>query len=284
MKVKELKKGINFIPDFMQKEKTQRRRMFIVALSTAVFTLLSFAVYFIPEVKAFTLSVQLQNIETEMRFLEDVKGIKNKLEDTQTKLDKKAKILQDIKKEEVNVIFLTDKLISAAPKNVLLAYFSVDGKDKVNINYIINNPVEATELVNNLKSLNIFEKVDMPNIPIVDRKTDVVFRLKLKDNILAVSAAPAKSSTEQVAKETMPASKTNTLSKTTNSSTTGKSTTSTGKGTTTTKNTTSTSKGTAVTNNTTSTNKGTTSSGSNTNKGAAANTTSTTSKSTNTVN
>ena len=178
-------KEINFIPDFVIKENQNKARLIMVAVGTVVFTLMAFAVYFIPEVRLSILSIQNENMNTEMKFLEDVKEIKNKLENLEARVDKKKKALEDISRNEVDVVLLMEKLTAAAPQNVSLTFFSVSGPENINVQYIINNPVEASNLVDNLRKLDIFERVEMPSIPIVDRRTDVKFNLKLKSGALS---------------------------------------------------------------------------------------------------
>lgn len=179
--MKKIVKEINFIPDFMLKEKEHTGRRIAVALGTAAIVLICFAVYYLPELKVFSLSEQLKNLNVELNFYSDVKEIKNKLEETEAKLAKKKAILDEISKGEVDVISMLEKLTEAAPQNVALSYLSTTGTDDINVSYIVNNPIEANQLVENLRKLDIFEKVEMPpGIPIVDRMTNIDFKLKLK--------------------------------------------------------------------------------------------------------
>lgn len=178
-KKKQIKKDINFIPDFMMKEKNAVKRLFAVAVGTAIFTLVSFGVYFVPEIKIFTLTEQIKNADKEIEFYKDVEDLYKKMKATEEKLKKKKKIIDEISKNEIDVAVLMDKLISAEPQGVQMTYIKVNDKMEVSVSYVINNPIEANELVENLRNLNLFEQVNMPNIPIVDRRTDISFNLKL---------------------------------------------------------------------------------------------------------
>ena len=181
MKTVNISKEINFIPDFVIAERNKINRLIVVAFSTTFITLLAFSVYFFPEMKIFTLNIQVDNAKMELRSMEDVRAIKSKLDQAQSKLNQKKKILDDINKSEVDAIGLMDKLNSAAPENVVLTYLSVNGKDDIKVTYSINNPIEATELTNNLRALNLFQDVSTPVVPIEDQKSDVNFALKLKN-------------------------------------------------------------------------------------------------------
>ncbi|MGE5328868.1 MAG: hypothetical protein ACM3KR_05110 [Deltaproteobacteria bacterium] len=181
-KNKQINKNINFVPEFMIREKNAIKRLFIVGIATAVFTLVSFGVYFVPELKIFTLTEQIKNADKEIEFYKDVEVLYKKLNDTEKKLKEKKKIIQEISKNDIDVAALMDKLISAEPQGVQMTYMSITDKMEVAVSYVINNPIEANSLVENLVKLNIFEQVNMPDIPIVDRKTDISFRLKLIDS------------------------------------------------------------------------------------------------------
>lgn len=180
--MKNIVKEINFIPVFVIEERKRIARMIRVAIITAVITLAGFAIYFLPDIQISILKDTLRNYDTELNYLDDIKKIERKLKEVETKLTNKKKILEEINKEEVDIIFLIDKLSSARPPNVILTYLSIDKNKEVNVSYIVNNPVEATQLVNNLINLNIFEKVELPSIPLMDKKTDISFKLKLKTN------------------------------------------------------------------------------------------------------
>jgi Tfp pilus assembly protein PilN len=180
MSAMNLHKEINFIPDFMIYEKNKVKRMITVALVTTVVALAGFSIYFFPDMKMFTLNIQLNNLKVDIKGLEDVREIKNQLEKTENKLNAKKKILDEVSKDEVDVMSLMDKLATAAPENVVMTYLSVSGKNDINVSYSINNPIEATNLANNLRNLNLFQTVEMPAIPIVDQKRDINFALKLK--------------------------------------------------------------------------------------------------------
>lgn len=175
-----LHKEINFIPDFMIYEKNKVKRMISVGIITTVIALTGFSIYFFPDMKKITLDVQLKNLDVDIKSLEDVREIKNQLEKTENKLNVKKKILDEVSKNEVDVMSLMDKLAAATPENVELTYLSVSGKDGINVSYSINNPIEATNLANNLRNMNLFQTVEMPSIPIVDQKRDINFALKLK--------------------------------------------------------------------------------------------------------
>ncbi len=82
----------------------------------------------------------------------------------------------------MDIGFVLEKLTSAVPQNVKLSYFSTSDSGDISASYIINNPVEGTKLTGNLRKLNIFERVDTPSMPMVDRKTDVSFKLRLKSS------------------------------------------------------------------------------------------------------
>jgi len=178
-KKKQINKSINFVPDFMIKEKNAVRRWFTVGIATAIFTVVSFGVYFVPELKIFTLTEQIKNADKEITFYKDVEDLYDKLNSTEEKLKKKKKIIQEISKNDIDVAMLMDKLISVEPQGVELTYMSINDKMEVAVSYVINNPIEANSLVENMGRLNIFEQVNMPDIPIVDKKTDINFRLKL---------------------------------------------------------------------------------------------------------
>ncbi len=180
--MKGISKEINFIPDFMEKEKEQKKRMVKVAILTTIFTLMCFAVYFIPDLQTEFMEAELTSLESREKLMADVKQIKDDLEDTEKKLNQKKSIIEEVSKGEVDIVFVLDKLTSAAPQNVKLSYFSTSDSGEISASYIINNPVEGTKLVANLRKFDIFERVDMPSMPMVDRKTDISFRLKLKSN------------------------------------------------------------------------------------------------------
>lgn len=180
-KEKRIQKGINLIPDFMLKERHSAKRLFIVGLLTVVITLASYAVYIIPEMKIFTLGIQIENVNNELKAFKDLQVLDDKFKETKNKLDQKKEILKSITENEIDIMPLINKVLSAAPQNVFLSYLNVGENKEISVSYIINNPVEANLLANNLRKLNMFEKVDMPSIPIVDRKMDISFKLKLKD-------------------------------------------------------------------------------------------------------
>ena len=175
-----LHKEINFIPEFMISERNKVKRMITVAVVTTILTLVGFSIYFFPDIKINALKIERDYLDADIRGLEDVREIKNQLEKTENKLNAKKKILYEISKDEVDVISLMDKLTNAAPENVVMTYVSVNGKNDINVSYSINNPIEATNLANNLRNTNLFQTVEMPSIPIVDQKRDINFALKLK--------------------------------------------------------------------------------------------------------
>ena len=163
-------------------EKERFGRMIAVAIGAGAIALICFAVYFIPELQVFSLSERVKNMNVELSFYSDVKDINNRLKETEAKLVKRKGILEEVSKGEVDIAMMLEKLTTAAPKNVVLSYFSTTGGGNINASYIINNPIEANQLEDNLKKLNIFEKVEMPAIPIVDRRTEANLKLTLKSD------------------------------------------------------------------------------------------------------
>lgn len=182
MKIKS--KRINFVPEFMIKEREQRRRMVITGITTLIITLLGFSIYFIPWFKNFSLEQACKNYNLEIEYADEENKLLNELKDKQDKLNKKRDLLSKLDKQEINIPLLLDKLAGIAPKEVIFSYLSVKENKQVDVRYSVNNPLEISNLAKNLEKLNIFEKVEIPNVPIVDRKTDVVFKLKLKDNLV----------------------------------------------------------------------------------------------------
>lgn len=178
-----IKKEINIIPEFMEIEMAKRKKMFIIVITTFLALMFCFSLYYYPQYKLKTMNEENKKLQAQIDDMKDVKDIKDKLNDLETQTKKKRDILTEANKSEVDINYLIAKLTANVPKNVLLAYFSVNGRDKVSVSYIVNNPVEATELLNTLRDLDIFEKVEMPNIPIMDRRTDVNFKLKMKSGI-----------------------------------------------------------------------------------------------------
>jgi len=181
---KQIKKSINFIPDFMFEHKKAAKRIFLVAVATAILTVASFGIYYVPELKIFSLTEKNQNLDREIEFFKDVEDLYNNLNATKKKLENKKKIIQEISKNEIDIVALIDKLILAAPQGVKISYMGFNDKLEVSVSYIINNPIEANALVDNLNNLNIFKQVEMPTIPIVDKKTDISFKLMLRDSKL----------------------------------------------------------------------------------------------------
>lgn len=177
---KQINKNINFVPEFVIKEKQALKRIFLVAFLTAVLTLTCFGIYYIPELKIFALNEKIENLNREINFFEDVQKLYDNLKATREKLENKKKIIEEISKNEIDIIPLIDKLISAAPQGVETSYIAFNDKKEISVSYIINNPIQANALVDNLNKLNIFEQVEMPTIPIVDKKTDISFKLKLR--------------------------------------------------------------------------------------------------------
>lgn len=173
-------KQINFIPDFMVSERAVLRRRYLIALITFITTLFCFSLYFIPELKEFTLEHQLQNINIEIKALTDEKALQEKLDSIQARVERKRAILQEIANSDVDVLYVINKITSSVPSNVMLSYINISGRDKVGISYSVNSPADLPVLVNRLRELDLFETVSMPNIPIMDKKTDVSFALKLK--------------------------------------------------------------------------------------------------------
>jgi len=181
---KQINKSINFVPEFMLKQKQAVKRMFLVAVGTVILTVSSFGIYYVPELKIFSLTEKIQNLDREIEFFKDVEDLYNKLNTTKERLEKKKKIIQEISKDEFDIIAVMNKVVSATPQGVEISYINFNDKLAVSLSYTINNPIEANTLVDNLNKLNIFEQVEMPTIPIVDKKTDISFKLKLRDSKL----------------------------------------------------------------------------------------------------
>lgn len=240
--MKESAKQINFTPAFMVKEKSQRWRIINVAVITFVVTLFCFAIYYIPVLKAFSLSIQSNNINTEMRALGDAKTIKEKFDKILTRSESKSAKLEEIDKNDIDILFIYDKINATKAKGILLSGITISGRDNISINYVISNPLQIADLVESLKNSNLFESVTMPNVPILDRETTIIFRLKLKSgvalrkNLLETVAAeeavvPPAANTQQPAtkpveqKSTTPAQKSTTTKATTPKKTPTKATT-----------------------------------------------------------
>ncbi|MGE5472691.1 MAG: PilN domain-containing protein [Ignavibacteriales bacterium] len=179
-KKKQVNKNINFVPDFVIKQRKAVQRMFLVAFATAIFTLTSFGIYYVPELKIFSLQERIDNLDREIEFFKDIQDLYNNLNAAKEKLENKKKIIEEISKNEFDIVPLIDKLTSAVPQGVEITYIGFNDKLEVSVSYIINNPIEANALVDNLNKLNIFEQVDMPTIPIADKKTEISFKLKLR--------------------------------------------------------------------------------------------------------
>lgn len=174
---------INFIPEFVHKENIRKQRMILITLITVIITLLCFAIYFIPQYKLFTLTNKLNNYDIELKYAKDELKLLNELELTQKSYNKKKDLVNELSKDEFDISILMTELNQAAPKEVIFSFFSVSGSE-VAVKYTVNTPVEISQLVENLKKLDIFDKVSMPNVPIVDIKTDVVFNLKLNSKFI----------------------------------------------------------------------------------------------------
>lgn len=182
----ELSKGINFIPEFIVKENEKKKRKVMIATITAIITLFGICIYFIPEYELFILNTKSVKINTEINNMQDIKNIKQQLDETKEKLDAKKKILEEIRSKESDVELITKKLLAITPSNVVLDYYNITDGKTISVNYIINTPEDMVELTNRLKGLELFEKVEIPVMPIVDRKANVNFRLKLAKSVPVV--------------------------------------------------------------------------------------------------
>lgn len=175
-----VKKEINLLPQFVIKQKNELKRIIIITITTIALTLFGFAIYYTPQLKLLSLSVKLKGVNEEIEFMSDAKQLKDKLDSTQAILDKKNGILKEIDADDVDIVPLLDKLTKATPENVRLSFLNVNGKNDISADYVIHNPIELNDLINNLKKLDIFKDVQTPNVPITDRQTDVAFKLQLK--------------------------------------------------------------------------------------------------------
>lgn len=110
----------------------------------------------------------------------DVEALVNELQQKKNSLEYKAKLLEDIKKENVDVVAILNTLKDNLPRNIFISNISID-KENVDVTFIFKDKktLDAAKLVVALNKTGIFQQVDLDKVNLDDNVDEITLKLKL---------------------------------------------------------------------------------------------------------
>lgn len=167
---------INLIPqDFLLRRQKKKEKYYIfiaMVLITSSFVLL----YLYPEIMIRRYENRVSQVMTALVETEAEEKKYASLLAYKEELEEKIRITEEIEKNTISPIELLDRLATLLPRGVLVDSFSFN-REKLNISFVVQNPVQVLELMTVLEELEIFHVEQPAVIPLMEREETVHFTL-----------------------------------------------------------------------------------------------------------
>lgn len=172
-------KDINFLPDYVLQRQVKAKRNATILAWVFVFAFMAGAFYLTPiQIRKYYVA-QKNNELIKLSRLSDVQKKVNALEEFKRNMDKKKNVIGDINKKQVRVIANIDEINKKMPSGVILKNIKFTAKE-FNTHYIVNTPLEVVDLLENLEKSDLYKKITIVSVPIVNKNTIVNIKLELK--------------------------------------------------------------------------------------------------------
>lgn len=176
---KEDKDDINLLHQVALTKKKHKRHKLITVLTAL--TIVSGVGYGFG--KPFVITTQntyhINQLQSKIDSHSEVKRLYAEFETSNIERKNKEKFINNIKKENIDVIKLYKTLEKVVPSYVQLEYISLQDSGKIALHFTIDKTLDVAKLISLLKDSNLFIEVNVDSVKINDEKQDISFLLEL---------------------------------------------------------------------------------------------------------
>lgn len=174
-------KDINFVPDYVFEKQLKAKKQAVTMFWAAICVVFVLGLFSAPKIAYKYYDMYVKKLDAQLLQLSDVREKVNLLSRVTADKEMKKNVLSNIDKDQIMITKLVSRIENVLPNNIEMKSYSLT-QDMFNVSFKVYTPLEIIELMNRLESLNLFEKVDISSLPIVDTDYIVSFSLKFKEN------------------------------------------------------------------------------------------------------
>lgn len=174
-------KDINFLPERIVNARKKRKNAFFYSFLSMLFLALACGAVLLPVHIAQGYREKLGSINEDIKKLEPARPHYEEMERLSAELAQKEMALQDIYNNQLKTTDLLKQINSALPIGCYVTILEVKAKEELIIEVVTRNPVETAKVQVGLRSLELFQKVelaDVSNVPFMNGPHPVKFSLK----------------------------------------------------------------------------------------------------------
>ncbi|MDF9409766.1 hypothetical protein L7E55_15655 [Pelotomaculum isophthalicicum JI] len=191
-------KDIDFLPQrftLERKKNKQRLLLIMIIFIVAVFAGLSVWVPFKMEKE---LLAKSKTLDENINMLNRATPTYNQMIAKQKEYEQKKQTVNNLESNVFKVIPFLEKVSEVTPQGVYVSQLAIIADEGVNITFISNSPVETANILVGLRKLDIFQSVNIEEVPFVGNPSQVKFNLRFK----WAKEAPNKDTSKDTAKDT----------------------------------------------------------------------------------
>lgn len=172
-------KDINFLPEnLIENNKRAQKNLGKFVIFTAIVLILA-GLLVIPQIIYMYYDAQANSLDLQLKSLSEVQKKVNTLNDLKSQASRKTNAIEEITSSQTKVTEIANKIISGIPATVSLKNYSISGTD-IGLSFMVDTPLETIDLIKSLEGLDMFEKVTIPSVSIIDKSDTITMSLKLK--------------------------------------------------------------------------------------------------------
>jgi len=173
-------KDINFLPQRIRLAREKNRQKLILFFASfALVALISLAVW-IPFKLEQDYLAKVKALDEKLSALNQATPVYNQMLAKQKEYDQKEQALEALGKSEFKVLPFLEKVSEVLPPGTYISHLSVTADEGANITFITSDPVKTASFIVGLRSLDIFESVDVETVPFMDSSKPLELKLRFK--------------------------------------------------------------------------------------------------------
>lgn len=173
-------KDIDFLPQRIKLARKKKRQKWILIVVFFVLAVLVGLAVWIPFKLERDYRAKVKALDEKLSALNQAAPVYSQMLAKQKEYDLKKMTLDDLEKSSFKVLPFLERISEVTPPGVYISHLSVTADEGANITFISPGPVETAAMVVGLRSLDIFESVDIETVPFTNESKPVQLNLRFK--------------------------------------------------------------------------------------------------------
>lgn len=173
-------KDIDFLPQRIKLAREKKRQRMIIVVASVFLVVLAGLAIWIPFKMEKDYQAKARALDAKINELNQAAPVYNQMITKQKDYDQKNQALDTLAKNNFKVLPFLEKLSGVFPPGAYISDLAITADEGASITYISPGPVETAAIIVGLRSLDIFEAVDIEAVPFMGESKPVKLNLRFK--------------------------------------------------------------------------------------------------------